>query len=346
MTAISKTQITHESETQRQYPRFAMPARVTLATKDYAVKNLSVGGCALTGVEEAPARGKTLTLGLKLAFGGFALGVPLNAEAQYYDAATRTLGCRFVNLTGEQTSFLNHVVKSFVAGDIVTAGSLLNVAQRNNYTPARAHANTNRSGSDLRRQLPGLLIVFIIGIITTALIAGNLYNNLFVAQAEDATVAAATTSVRAASTGVFTPRLDAGVSLVQQNQALGLLKTAGGTVTLQSPCNCYIIKAPAASGALIAEGDALYTLVPVDATPWVVAAIDPAQARKIGPDSTATISVFGAREKYTGKIVSMESALAGPRNDGGRTVLARIAPDQKLPVNFVNRLAAVTFSIH
>jgi alginate biosynthesis protein Alg44 len=347
MKAPVNARITHESETQRQYPRFSMPARALLNGKEYEVKNLSAGGIALRNVGDLYARGKQATLELKLPFSAFSLSTPLTVEAQHYNAAEKSLGCRFINLTPEQVSFLNHAIKSFIAGEIVTAGNILNIAARNNFTKSRTHANTNAAAS-FRRQLPGLLLVLAAGVLIAMLLAGNLYNSMFIVRADDAAVMGPAVAVRAAAEGTYNSRLDPGLTLVQKGQAIGSIvpSAGGGAIALQSPCDCYISKTYAASGDVVPQNQQIMTLIPIDAKPWIIASIDPARGKKIAPDSQATISIFGSRVNYTGHAVSMESALSEGRADAGKPVLMKIALDQKIPVDFVNRMAAVTFAIH
>ena len=347
MNAILQPQISHESETQRQYPRFSLPSRALLNGKEYTVENLSAGGVALRGVSESLAKGKQLSIELKFPFSSFSFGLPLKAEVQYYDASEKTVGCRFINQGPEQVSFLNHAIKSFIAGDIVTADNILNIAQRNNFTKTRAAANGNAAAPSFRRQLPGLLLVLAIGVVLVALIGGNLYSSLFVVKADDAAIAGPALTVRAAGEGIFHSKLDPGMSVVAQDQVIGTITPVnGGAATdIQSPCHCYIAKSYAMTGDLAQQGQQIISLVPVDAKPWVIAEMDPQQAKKVGQDSIATISIFGSRTPYTGRIVSMESALSGSRTGSDKATLVKIIPEQKLPVDFVNRLAAVTFDI-
>lgn len=347
MNAITTLQVSHESETQRQYPRFALPARVTLNGKEYAVKNLSTGGVAVRGIEGL-GKGKQVSLELKLPFSSFSFGLQLRAEAQYYDAAEKVLGFRFVDQGPEQISFLNHTIKAFIAGDVVSADNLLNIAQRNNFTKARAAANSNRVAPSFARQLPGLLLVLAIGALVITLIVGNLYNSLFVVRADNAAVAGPALAVRAPEEGIFHSRLDGHPALVQQGEVIGTVTSLNGgtTTTLQSPCYCYVAKTYAATGDLTQPGQQVVSLVPVDAKPWIVAELDPQQAKKVGPDSVATISVFGARTPITGHVVSMESSLSDTRTGSDKDTLVKITADQKLPVDFVNRQASVSFDIH
>jgi mannuronan synthase len=349
MNAIPNARITHESETQRQHPRFPLPSLAIVSGREYTVKNLSSGGIALLGVATGLARGKQISLELKLPFRGFSFGMKLDAEVQYYNETDKTLGCRFINLSAEQISFLNYTIKSFIAGEIVTSESLLHVAARNNFTKARPRANNNTPAASFGRQLPGLFVVLVIGILIATLLAGNLYNSLFIVKADDAAIFGPSVAVRAMTEGIYRSELDPGLRIIQLNQAIGTITPAGGgaPVTLQSPCNCYISRTHITSGEITTRGQQVISLIPLDAKPWVVAEIEASQGKKISQNSVARVSVFGSRTRFTGHVASMESPLSGGRADGSnKAVLIKVLLDQKIPIDFVNRLATVTFAIH
>lgn len=346
MSAVPNLQVTHESETQRQHVRFLVPSRAAVEGREYEVKDLSPGGIALKGVKGELPKGKIIPVELKLPFDSFGFSMKLDAEVRHCANDKGIAGCRFVNLSAQQTSFLNHIVKSFIAGEIVTSGSLLNVATRNNFTKAPASANKNAAPPSIRKQLPGLIIVAAMGLLIAAFLVQNLYNSMFVVHSDSATVAGPAVAVRAPMSGSFYSRLDPDLAFVKQNQLLGTITSAGGvSENLVSPCNCYIAKADTATGENVSAGARLVSLVPVDAHPWVIAQLDPALAKKIGPSTAATVSIFGARSQYTGHVVEMESPLADPANDSHMAEM-KIVLDQKLPIDFVNRLATVTFAIH
>jgi mannuronan synthase len=347
MNVSPSLQVTHESETQRQFVRFIVPSRVLLDGKEYEVRDISTGGIALRGVNREIAKGQIVRLELKLPFEGFNFAIALDAEVRHYVPGKGALGCRFVNLTARQTSFLNHFIKSFIAGDVVTVGGILNVATRNNFTKMPASANKNAAPATFRRQLPGLLVVAALGCLIAAFIGENLYSSIFVVRADNAAVAGPAVAVRSQTSGFFRSQLDPDLTLVKQNQVIGTVTPPSGpATTVYSPCNCYIAKAETASGESVTQGAKILSLMPVDATPWVIAQLDPALAKRIGPSTVATVAVFGARTPYTGHIVAMESPLAEGASGGNNLATMKIALDQKLPVDYVNRLATVTFAIH
>ena len=347
MGANPNLQVTHESETQRQHVRFFIPSRALLDGKEYDVRDLSPGGIALRGVKGDFAKGKVLAIELRLPFESFGFTMRLDAEVRHFSADKGIVGCRFINVTPQQSSFLTHFIKSFIAGDVVTAGSILNIASRNNFTKPPASANKNAKPPSFRRQLPGLLVVAGLGILIAIFLAQNLYNSMFVVRSDNAAVAGPVVPLRAQSAGTFRSQLDPDLAFVKQNQLIGTILTAGGVaLNVASPCNCYIVRNETASGENVAPGAKLLTLMPVDAHPWVVAQLDPAQGKRIGPSAVATVSVFGSRTQYTGHVVSMESPLADGTAGAGQAAVMKVVLDQKLPVDFVNRLATVSFAIH
>jgi mannuronan synthase len=341
MKATPQAQIVHESETQRQHARFSLPARVICAGKEYEMKDLSSGGIALRNFEGNLARGKQVPMDLKLPFGAFSLGLNLTAEVRHNEG--KVLGCRFTSLESEQVSFINHALKSYMAGDILASGNILSVAARNNFTKPRPYANTN-AAPGLRRQLPGLFLVAVMGFLILAFLFGNLHNRMFIVKAGDAAVTGPFVSVRAGVEGIFDSRLDPGLTLVQKNQVIGTISPAsGGNTAVLSPCDCYIARKYVSEGEMVGRGQQIVSLMPIDAKPWVIAEVDPADGKRITAQTHVAVSVFGSQIPYSGRVVSMESTLSGTRQGSETQVLAKIQLDQKLPVNFVNRLATVTF---
>jgi hypothetical protein len=75
-----------------------------------------------------------------------------------------------------------------------------------------------------------------------------------------------------------------------------------------------------------------------------MADIDPAQAEKISPNTKATITIFGTGTTYTGHVASM--ALGAASISGVKMVSMKIQPDQKLPIDLMNRPASVIFQMH
>ncbi|MEZ0262236.1 MAG: HlyD family efflux transporter periplasmic adaptor subunit [Alphaproteobacteria bacterium] len=333
-------QVVHESETQRQHVRLAVPGRALVNGKECALRNLSAGGVAIEVASGDFKPGTPLRLDLSLPFDGFSLMTKLEGEVRHFSPASKLLGCRFVNPTSRQISFLTHVLRSFISGEVVTAGNVLNVAARNNFAKARAPVN-RENVPGFARQIPGLLLVAALGVLLIMFIGSNLYNSIFVVRSRDAVVAGAATPLRAPVAGTVHMRLDPGLAIVKRGQALGTITPVNGaSVTITSPCNCYITKTNLGEGDIAEQGDSVLTLAPLDASPWVLAQVEPNAGMKIKSSSTATVSVFGSSVKYTGRVATIESPLV----TGADGATVKVLLDQKLPIDFINRPAAVDFS--
>jgi alginate biosynthesis protein Alg44 len=348
MKTAQQGQIVHESETQRQHVRLPLPAHAEIGGREYDIKDLSSGGVGVKDIEGNYTRGQHLPLRLKLPFGTFALDVTFEAEVQHYSPKEKSLGCVFVNLTSEHISLLNHMLKAYLAGDLIASSDLIGIASRDNFTKTRKQGGTNAGVHDIKKQLPGLITVGVIGLIIAMFILSNLYSSLFIVKSNDATVSAPTVEMRAASEGFYHSKLDAGASVVHPNQVIGQVTPADGRAPtdIKSPCNCLIVTQNAPDGAFVQAGKTVVTLVTTDAKPWVTAQVDPTLAVKVGTDTPASITVFGAKTQYTGHVVSMESGISDPAQPFvTHPVLMKIVTDQKLPVDLTNRPAAVSFTV-
>lgn len=343
------SQIVHESETQRQHVRLPFPAHAEIAGQEHEVKDLSSGGVGVKGVTGEYKRGQHILLRLKLPFGAFSLDVNLDAEIRHYDAKEKLLGCVFVSLTADQISLLNYLLKSFMAGDIVGSGDILSIASRDNFTKPR-NKGVNAAGPDLKRQIPGLLLIGSLGLLIATFILANIYNSLFVVKANDAVITGSTVDITAVAGGIYHAKLDPGVTLVQPDQLIATVTPADGrgeAVDIKSPCQCYIVGLRVSEGEYLPAGASLGTLVPLNAKLWVSAEVDPSQAVKVGMDTQATITVLGSNQQYAGRVVSMSSGMASGSATGiSRPIIMKIAADQKIPVDLANRPASVVFSVH
>ncbi len=358
MTAATKAQIVHESEAQRQHVRIPLPAKAEIDGKAYDVKDLSAGGLSVRGITGKYARGQAIKVLLQLPFGGFSMDVSLSATVQHYNEAEKLLGCLFIDLSPEQISLLNHLLKAYVSGDVVASGDLLNVAARNNFVKERKHALANAENAmkmDFRRQLPGLAAVAVLGLIAAYFVLGNLYESMFVLKASDAVVSAQVMDVRAVNAGYFKSQLDPDAATVQPGQAMAQISSGNGAagVPLTSSCDCYVVKRYGNDGQYVASGDRLFTLAPTSAQPWIVAEISPADAARLAPDTKAHITVFGSKAEFTGRVESLESGMVDSMAPvtadltyAAKPILVKIRPDQKIPVSLTNRPAQVTFPVH
>jgi alginate biosynthesis protein Alg44 len=349
MKPASNLRIVHESEVQRQHARLHVPARIAVDGKRCAVKNLSAGGVSIQGIPGEFVKGQPVKLQLGIPLNGFSMDLNLSGEVRHYDAEKKILGCNFTNLSQDHISFLNHILRAYMAGDLVASNDILNIASRNNFANPRKQEESPSYEPGFARQIPGLLAVALIGFLIVFFIAGNLYSSLFFVKSSDASITGPIFDVRTQAEGIYHPQVDDGSVTVRRNQPIGYLTSASGArgATIFSPCDCYIVKKTGVDGQYVSQNTPVISLVPVSAKPWAMAEIDAGYGAKMSTDTPATIRVFGSKTRYPGHIAEVESGMIGADAGGNsHKITMRIIPDTPLPVDLVNRPAIVSFELY
>ncbi|MCB1592142.1 MAG: alginate biosynthesis protein Alg44 [Alphaproteobacteria bacterium] len=343
----STVNIVHESEAQRQFVRLPVPAEATFDGQTYIVKDLTAGGLSIVDVGRALNDGQAVKVSLFLPFSSFGLTMELDAIVKYYLPSEKVAGMQFTGLTPDQVSLLNHVVKSFMAGEVVRSGDLMNVAARDNFTKARPKKMVDgKPVVELKRQIPGLLLVTILGIVALGFILNNIYENVFIFKTNNASVQASTIQVRSVERGLLTSKIKPGQTTIQNRGEIG---TVNGN-DVKSPCDCLITKVHRHTGEFVVEGEPLVSLVQANAVPWVQVTVKPEDARKLNIGTKATIAIAGSKAELTGTVDSIKTET----NEWGdapvfpsvsNQVYVIVKPDGKIPSELINRPAHVVFQL-
>lgn len=356
MSQAAASQIVHESEAQRQHVRLPLPARAIIKGQEYDVRDLSPAGMGIRGITGAYERGTILAVTLRLPFGTFTLDLSLQGEVQHYNEAEKLLGCHFTNLTTDQLALINHVLKAFLAGDVVASGDLLNVASRDSFVKTRRQNGPAVAGAapgfDIRRQIPGLAIMGVLGLIAAYVIGGNLYESAFVLKSTDAYVSTRLVTVDAPAEGTFKLALPVDTALVEAGQVIGTVTARDETLPpaqIVSPCHCQISRIQANDGEYVAAGAPVVSLASADLKPVITATIEPVSASRIKSDSKAIITIAGTQRKFSGRVTGMTSGLASQTPNASlgfvpAPVFVTITTDQPLPADLANIPAQVVFT--
>lgn len=348
-------QIVHESEAQRQFVRVHLPAQVEFEGAIHNVRDLSTGGIGILNVEKSYAKGSIVEFKLVLPFGEFSLDISLEGQVQYYNAENKVLGARFANLSKQQISLLNHVIKSFISGDVVASGDILNVVGRDNFVRVRKQGDTgqNNAPSVLRQAMP-LFFIALLGVIATLFVGSNIFENMFMVKAETAVVEADSVTVDSTAAGRFQAATAVSGTTAKVGDVLGTIYPVGGAaaVKVTSPCNCYVYRSIVKDGQTVAANAPIAALVPVTSHPTVAVRMTPAEAQNLKMSNMVTISVAGSElEQTTGQITEIQSSLASQSADPVAAlqppyVTVKIRPDTKLPVDLTGRPAQVRFKTY
>ncbi len=288
-----------------------MPSMVAIEGRSYSVRDLSTGGIAIRGIDRPLKRGQRLPLTLSLPFEKFSLDIALTADVQHYEKKTQTAGCRFVDLDAGQVSVLNHIVRSYISGEIVNSGDLLHAVGRNNFV-------TMRRGHDAPEQGIGAKIrtVAFYSVITVAALAlayiliATMAKEIFTLSTPHGTVAGENFTVSAPVSGIFDSTMMPGKSTLAEGATIGRITPSvygSPPAFIKSPCDCFITKRLTAPGQYAGEGASLLILAPQAGGSHVEALIPQQDVHKIRIGTQATLTIAGNPEEITGTVTDMRT---------------------------------------
>lgn len=344
--------IIHESETQRQHVRLQVPATVIFSGQRHAVQDLSPAGLKVREIDIPFQKGRLVSFSLEIPFEYFALKMDLRGEVGYADIRKRLMGLRFIDITPRQVSLLNLILKSFMAGTMVTEGDIIAIAARDNFVRPRLSEikPSPLIGKDyiLRRILPaGLLALFCAGALY--ILVSNLYESLSVLKSSEGIVRVETLAVRASQSGTFHALIDANDgSYLTTGQKLGQIEGSfitGGpqpvsyTSEIKSPCDCRLESIGFVDGEYVQAGEPLFTLLPPEGQVWVEITLPSEQAQQIDITRDVRLKIAGERSSMPGRVVNIMVSPADSQQS-----IAKVEPEDPLDNVFAGRPVYAEFS--
>lgn len=368
MTQTATAQIVHESETQRQFVRLQLPAMAEIQGKRYHLKDLSSGGMAVRDIDLNIGVKDRVALNLILPFADFSLDIALNAEVQHKDKKINVFGLRFVDLNAGQIAILNHVIKAYIAGDIVGSSDILNVVSRDNFVSVRKHKPLNEQSSSDRIRVYGTYAIVTLACVALGFfIISSVLKRTLVITTPHGVIETQTMEISATDNGVYQFALPAGTSSVKAGQKLGTLtrplpdkvetNEAGETITtpqkdvtvIVSPCECFVSRQIAQSGQYKTAGAPLVELVSQKAGVTVSAYVPTLEVHRLKIGTSATITVAGTRAEVTGSVSDIKASEKMITVEGqDRPVPASLVilkPDTALSMDQVGRPVMVAFQL-
>ena len=355
----SSAQITHESETQRQFVRLQLPASVNIEGNRFTVNDLSSGGMSIRNVGKAFQKGNILNLTLLLPFADFSLDVDLKAEIQHIDKKLDIAGCRFVDLNTNQISILNHVIQAFMAGDIVGADNIINVVARENFVNVRQHqSNDSTSLTAKIKKYSAYTVITLITLMLGFFIISNIMERLFIIKSPYGQVQASSIEILNPQSGKFKAALTNGVRSVTQGQIIGYIRipaitnTAEGSETngsqflkILSPCDCFVAEQFVLDGEYSPQNASLFKLIEQNNNITVQTKVNINDVHRLNIGEEALIDISGYNNTLKGKISNIltdtSPAIAGQETKA----IVIIQPEEKLPLDTIDRPAFVEFHL-
>ncbi len=371
-TAAIAPQFVHESEAQRQFARVRMPAKLFVkldgTTVKFPIEDMSAGGFGIKLGNEDLRRGQVYNGRLVFRIDGFDLAVDVEFVPRNFTGNDGRCGCEFQNLGANEISVLRYLITSFLSGELVSAGDVLNTLSRENFTKARKGKGSQALGFFASaRAMVVSLVMMTVGLIAVAFIGYQLWQIYFVTTAESAMVASENVPVRLPKDAKVTTLVEAG-DQVEAGQAIAsfdapmlsyvndLVGNGNYTVeqieellgqsvrgTLTSPCDCKVLNMLPAGNQYMSKGEKLAVLAPTDASAHVIARFNFEDGGDLEEGQSVTLRMPGG-DTQTGRIESLFVDSETP-NQPGNAINALIEADEALPMQSVGRPIGVTVDV-
>lgn len=347
-------QIVHESEVHRQHIRLKIPIQVEVDGVRYQVDDWSVGGFGVESVMTSRQPGERFSVRLIFPFEEFEMTMRLDTRMVYVDQDHGRFGCAFMGMTKEHAEIFRYLVDAYLAGEVVSAGDILQV-RRDNTASARIQPIYESPPEDdtwaakLRRY--GALATFgLAGLALLAVIVLGLKERYFTIAANSAVIEAPVVEIRSPVAGRFISALQTGEQ-VFEGTLLGSMQGLDGTiVTLESPCDCLVLELLALSGQHYQVGDHLVALIGAEQPLMVRAQLPLEQAERLELGDRAEIRVPGRADPLYGQIERLDfrPSLAALRDQSEQPVSRRLAqvvvrPDRPFEFQDFGVLVSVRF---
>lgn len=371
-TAAIAPQFVHESEAQRQYARVRMPAKLFVkldgTTVKFPIEDMSAGGFGIKLGNEGLRRGQVYNGRLVFRIDGFDLAVDVEFVPRNFTGNDGRCGCEFQNLGANEVSVLRYLITSFLSGELVSAGDVLNTLSRENFTKSRKGKGSQALGffASARAMVVSLMMLTV-GLIAVAFISYQLWQIYFVTTAESAMVASENVPVRLPKDAKVTTLVEAG-DQVEAGQAIAtfdapmlsyvndLVGNGNYTVeqieellgqsvrgTLTSPCDCKVLNLLPAENQYMSKGEKLVVLAPTDASAHVIARFNFEDGGDLEEGQSVTLRMSGG-DTQTGQIESLFVDSETP-NQPGNAINALIQASDPLPMQSVGRPIGVTVDV-
>ncbi|NKF22422.1 PilZ domain-containing protein [Solimonas marina] len=371
--------VVHEAEAQRQHPRVRVPGTVHVARGGsevrYTLHDLSAGGLSFTVTDDAAFKvGDVCRARLAFTISPVAIVLPVTLQVRNVSADGKRVGVQFQNLGAREIAVLRQVIGGTLAGELVGTGDVITALSRDSFTKSRPvqPSNVGLSGKARTKAVSTTVAMLVVGVIAFFYAVGKLYAMAFVTRASAAKIAAPSFNVTMPRDGTFFSLVPAD-GVIKKGQPLGSFQAAMLDVvqsnlgdmhlspdqlaalmgdqlkgTLTSPCNCKVQQTYAVDGQFANRGQALFELVPTDATPYVLARFRFNEIDDLPIGKTVAFTISGDGGTRYGKVEDVR--LLSPAGDAGATdargltnqgavadVIVKIKPDHPLAADLINR---------
>ncbi|MEJ2670235.1 MAG: alginate biosynthesis protein Alg44 [Gammaproteobacteria bacterium] len=361
------TNIVHESEAQRQYARVQMPLVLetsvletsgleasesgggTVSRKRYTLHDISAGGFSLQNTNSAFAIGRIYEGVLLAPIDGFTLSLEVSFQVRNSHTTGARMGFEFQNLGPKAVSALRYLITSFLSGELVRVGDMLNTLSRENFTKARQTTASKTSMGGKLKAVVGSVAFLAAGLTAAGFVMGQLYNHFLVTTSNTGKLVVETYKITMPREGIVQPLVAPGASVKRGEsvatfvspmmdflstemadaidpETITLMSDAVVKGTLVSPCDCNVMQSFVGTGQYRAKGEPVFALSDRESMPYVMAAFDFKSADALPLGTAVNVRILGEDRVYTGKITQLQ--VPGDEKALSQTVEARVVLDQ------------------
>lgn len=304
--------VLHEASSQRQHLRLKTPVVAAVEGKMHRLDNWSVGGIGLIDFEDEVLPGTRLPVTLHFPFEGFEMKFDTVISVKHFDGEKKVLGGAFEEMSPQRLSLLRFVIDSYLTGETVDAGDVLQIVGRDNNARARSKRDDSNEVSRIRsllislRRNFGLLILLIATLILAGYVAFNLYARTFTVAGDGAITSPQAVVLRAPGAGVIIGFSASPGARVQPGTLLASMQQPDGQVqNVVSDCDCIIGEYLADVGNPLTKAAPILSMVPTSGSTRATLIVRLQDIRKVKVNDRAAINFFNDDRVAMGVVESV-----------------------------------------
>ncbi len=289
-------QVLHEAEHTRQHARYQIPVKLRIEGKTYSLENWSVSGLAINNIKEP--KQKYFKAVLIFDFGSFHTLLDVELEKKNFSSDQQALGCVFSNLSKDKLSVLHYIINSYLAGELTTTGSLIEVLKKDRYTKKDMSKVLNPDMTRMQKialRIKQIFVYISLSAIVFSLlsfIAFSIYNKLYIVKSLSANINAPIVVIRSPQPSYYTAMRHSQNGEVNKGDLLASMKLIGGGAnSIESPAQGVIIIEHVLDKSFVDIGEPLLTILPEGASSYIEAKVQVKDAVKLSIGQKANVQL-------------------------------------------------------
>jgi len=332
--------IVHEADAQRQHVRVQLPAIMLIDHKSYKIKDWSVTAAQVATLQDTDdlKTGKTYNSVMNFNLENFSITLPLTIRIEKSDSGS-SLVAHYQDVSPEKASVLQQLVSAYLAGELVSAGEIIHISSRNNYTqPRQLPKKESETAQEKTSRLLKTMAVAALSLLLIIYVFFGLYERTYIVEAENAVITGNEYAVKSAFSGpVNVKNFYTGQKVAKGELLMNVVSSTGTVRSIDSPCDCIISRQLISSGATIQKEDTVMMMVPQGAALYVDAFVTYEEAINIKEGDNVQISADGESVTFEGKVADVV-----PNAQDSNRYRVRIISNSKIENNLIGLPAKIS----